>query len=111
MARIARRSFAAWWFGVWLWLFAFGIAAALGTVALGLLPQMIFLGWVTLASATLGAAVCLAGIRLCDPVRWRATVAHWQGIGESLRNATEAIGEPRRVAYAPVSASADRAER
>jgi len=98
--RTLERPFAAAWFLGGLYLFAIAIAASTGTIALSVLPQMKALGAITLLCAVFGALVCAIGIRLYHPARWRALQAHLSSIGESLRDATDAIGEPRSVAYA-----------
>jgi hypothetical protein len=98
--RRLEHPFAAAWFLGGLYLFAIAIAASTGTIALSALPQMKALGAVTLLCAVFGALVCAVGVRLYHPARWRALQAHLSSMGESLRNATDAIGEPRSVAYA-----------
>jgi hypothetical protein len=98
--RKPERPFAAAWFLGGLYLFAIAVAASTGTIALSDLPQMKALGAITLLCAVFGALVCMVGVRLYHPARWRALQAHLSSIGESLRDATDAIGEPRSVAYA-----------
>jgi hypothetical protein len=98
--RTLERPFAAHWFLAGLYLFAIGIAVSTGTIALSVLPQMKALGAITCLCAVFGTLVCAAGVRLYHPTRWRLLQAHLSSIGESLRDATEAIGEPRSVAYA-----------
>lgn len=103
MDRTGRRlehPFAAGWFVAGLYLFGVGIAVSIGTIALAFVPQMQTLAAITLLCAVFGALVCALGIRLYHPVRWRALQAHLTSLGESLRDATGAIGEPRTVAYA-----------
>jgi hypothetical protein len=55
----------------------------------------------------LGALVCAIGLRLYHPARWRELAAYATSIGDSLHGATEAIGEPRREAYARAVAPLD----
>jgi hypothetical protein len=95
--------FAAGWFVAGLYLFGIGVAVSTGTIALSVLPQMKALGAITLLCAVFGALVCAMGIRLYHPARWRALQGHLSSLGESLRGATDAIGEPRTVAYARAS--------
>ena len=102
MNRTSRRlehPFAAGWFVAGLYLFAIGIAASTGTIALSVLPQMKTIGAITLLCAVFGTLVCAVGVRLYHPLRWRALQGHLSSMGESLRGATDAIGEPRTVAY------------
>lgn len=98
--RRLEHPFAAGWFAAGLYLFAIGIAASTGTLALATLPQMKTLGAITFLCAVFGALVCAMGVRLYNPGRWRVLQAHLSSMGESLRDATDAIGEPRTVAYA-----------
>ena len=104
-ARRLEHPFAAGWFVAGLYLFGIGIAASIGTMALALVPQMQTLAALALAAvlagrAIFGALVSALGIRLYHPVRWRALQAQLTSLGDSLRDATGAIGEPRSVAYA-----------
>ena len=99
-ARRLEHPFAAGWFVAGLYLFGIGIAASIGTMALALVPQMQTLAAITLLCAIFGALVSALGIRLYHPVRWRALQAQLTSLGDSLRDATGAIGEPRSVAYA-----------
>jgi len=99
--RRLEHPFAAGWFVAGLYLFSIGIAASTGTIALALLPQMQALGALTLLCAVFGALVCLVGVRLYHPARWRALQAHLTSLGESLRDASEAIGEPRAANSRP----------
>ena len=92
--------FAACWFLAGLYVFAVGIAASTGTIALAALPQMKALGAVTLMCAVFGALVCALGVRLYHPARWRTLQGQLSSLGDSLRGATDAIGEPRTVSYA-----------
>jgi len=92
--------FAAGWFVAGLYLFAIGVAVSTGTIALAVLPQMKALGAITLLCAIFGALVCGIGIRLYHPSRWRGLQSQLSSLGDSLRGASDAIGEPRSVAYA-----------
>jgi len=98
--RRIEHPFAAGWFVAGLYLFAIGIAGATGTIALSVLPQMKAIGAITLLCAVFGTLVCAVGVRLYHPLRWRALQSHLTSMGESLRGATEAIGEPRTAGYA-----------
>lgn len=101
--RRLEHPFAAGWFVAGLYLFAIGAAVSTGTIALAVLPQMKAIGAITLLCAVFGALVCAVGIRLYHPLRWRALQAHLSSVGESLRDATDAIGEPRSMVYARAS--------
>jgi hypothetical protein len=98
--RQVERPFAAGWFDVWLRLFLAGITGGLAVVALSPIDQMKVIGALACACALLGALVCAIGVRLYHPARWRELTGHVSSLGESLRGATEAIGEPRHAAYA-----------
>ena len=93
--RRLEHPFAAGWFVAGLYLFGIGIAASAGTIALALVPQMQALGAITLLCAVFGALVCLVGVRLYHPARWRALQAQLSSLGDSLHGASEAIGKPR----------------
>lgn len=94
------RSFAAGWFSFGLHFFAIAAVAALTAIALGPVVQVKVIGAATMAAATLGALVCLLGVRTYDPIRWRRLRNHASSVGDSLQGAREAIGEPRQLAYA-----------
>lgn len=93
--RRLEHPFAAGWFVAGLYLFAIGIAASTGTIALALVPQMKTIGAITLLCAVFGVLVCLVGVRLYHPVRWRALEAQLASLGDSLHGARESIGRPR----------------
>jgi formate hydrogenlyase subunit 4 len=93
--RRLEHPFAAGWFVAGLYLFGIGIAASTGTIALALVPQMQAIGAITLLCAVFGALVCLLGVRLYHPLRWRALQAHLASLGESLSDANEALAKPR----------------
>jgi hypothetical protein len=95
--RRLEHPFAARWFVAGLYLFAIGIAASTGTIALALVPQMKAMGAITLLCAVFGTLVCLVGVRLYHPPRWRALEAQLRSLGDSLHGASEAIGRPRGV--------------
>jgi hypothetical protein len=105
--RHPERPFAAHWFDIGLRIFTVGMLVSIGTIALGALPQIKLLGIATLACALLGAGVCLIGVRLYHPLRWRSLRGYLTSMSDSMRDATEAIGEPRRASYARALASAD----
>jgi hypothetical protein len=96
-------GFAARWFESLLCLFVVAMPASIGVVALGPLPQLQFIGAVTLAGAAVGALVCAIGVRLYHPSRWRALHCQVEEVGASLREVGEVIGEPRAIAYARVA--------
>jgi hypothetical protein len=102
-SRRPRRTFASCFFCVGLWFFALGAAGSLAAVALGVVSQMKVLGGITLLCSLAGAAVCALGVKLYRPAEWRTLRRSVDSLGESLRDATEAIGEPR-MAYARVAA-------
>ena len=93
--RKLEHPFAAGWFLAGLYLFALGIAASTGAIALSMVPQVKALGAVTLLCAVFGTLVCLVGVRLYHPSRWRALQAQLTSLGDSLHGASEAIGKPR----------------
>ena len=95
--RRLEHRFAAGWFVAGLYLFAIGIAASTGTIALALVPQMQGIGAITLLCAVFGLLVCLVGVRLYHPARWRALQAQLASLGDSLHGASEAIGKPRHL--------------
>ena len=95
--RRLEHPFAAGWFVAGLYLFGTGIAASTGTIALALVPQMQVIGAITLLCAVIGTLVCLVGVRLYHPPRWRALRAQLASLGDSLHGASEAIGKPRSV--------------
>jgi hypothetical protein len=98
--RHMERPFAAGWFDLWLRVFLGGITGGIAVVALSPIDQMKVIGAIACACALLGAMVCAIGVRLYHPARWRELTGHVSSLGESLRGATEAIGEPRHAAYA-----------
>ena len=106
-SRRLERPFAAHWFDLGLWLFGLGLIASIATIALATLPQIRFLGVVTLACAALGMMVSLIGVKLYHPSRWRTLRAYATSIGESMRGASEAIGEPRRGGFPGALATVD----
>lgn len=95
--RRLEHPFAAGWFVAGLYLFAIGIAASTGTIALALVPQMKALGAITCLCAVFGLLVCLVGVRLYHPARWRALEAQLGSLGDSLHGARAAIGTPRSM--------------
>jgi hypothetical protein len=99
--------FAAGWFDAWLRLFVVGVIGGIAVLALGPVLPMKIIGAVTCVSAMLGALVCAIGLRLYHPARWCQLAAQMSSIGDSLRGATEAIGEPRHAAYARAVAPLD----
>ena len=106
--RRLEHPFAAGWFVAGLYLFAIGVALSTGTIALSTLPQMKAIGAITLFCAIFGALVCAMGVRLYHPDRWRVLQGHLSSIGESMRDARDAIGEPRTIAYARTGTTARR---
>ncbi len=98
-ARTTRHPFAAGWFLLGVAFFAAGIVASVAVIDTGPLVQMKVLGAATLAIATLGAAVCLVGVRLYDAPRWRRPGRELASLAASLRGAHDALVVPRQVAY------------
>lgn len=105
--RQVERPFAAGWFDGWLRVFVAGVAGGIAVVALSPIDQMKVIGALACGCALLGAIVCAIGVRLYHPARWRQLTAHVSNLGESLRGATEAIGEPRHAAYARAATPLD----
>jgi hypothetical protein len=105
--RHIEHPFAAGWFDAWLRVFVLGVIGGIAVLALGPVAPMKLIGGVTCVSGMLGALMCAIGLRLYHPARWRELAAHVSSVGDSLRGATEAIGEPRSAAYARAAAPLD----
>ena len=99
--------FAAGWFDAWLRVFVLGLVGGIAVLALGPIAAVKIIGAVTCFCAILGTMVCAIGVRLYHPARWRELASHVSSVGDSLRGATEAIGEPRHAAYARATTSLD----
>ena len=89
----APQRFAATWFTAWLWFFGLAIAASLATTTFGLVPQMKWLGAASLGAAVLGFLVCLLGVRLYDPPRWRMLRSQMWSVRDSARSAGAALAQ------------------